>query len=195
MDVFIVHRWNGTPEGDWYQWLKGELEKRGFEVFIPEMPETDKPSIKKWVGKISEAASASDEPYFVGHSIGCQAILRYIESSGKKSSGVLLIAPWLHLKDAAFETDSDRKVAEEWISIPIDLGKVKSSIRDCRIVMSTGDPYVPVGDSKIFRDGLNAKINIMPISKHFTGEEGYSELHVALNEFMKMVPGRLSEDQ
>ncbi|EQD53953.1 hypothetical protein B2A_06191, partial [mine drainage metagenome] len=47
--------------------------------------------------------------------------------------------------------------------------------------------YVPIEDSKIFRAELNSKINIMPLKVHFTEDDGYKELHVALSEFMKLV--------
>lgn len=30
--IFIIHRWLGTPNSDWYPWAKEELEKKGFEV-------------------------------------------------------------------------------------------------------------------------------------------------------------------
>lgn len=45
--VFIIHQWEGYPEYAWYPWLKKEMENRGFEVFIPSMPETNTPTLKK----------------------------------------------------------------------------------------------------------------------------------------------------
>ena len=53
--VFIIHGWTGKPEGDWFPWLKQELETKGFQVQIPEMPDTEKPkkvkkhTIKFWM--------------------------------------------------------------------------------------------------------------------------------------------------
>src|SRR3989344_1157111 len=79
--VFVIHRWSGGPEDDWRPWLKEELEAKGYEVVVPEMPETEHPQIGKWVAKIAEVVGMPDEnTYFVGHSIGCQTIMRYLQT-------------------------------------------------------------------------------------------------------------------
>ena len=184
--VFIIHRWGGNPNADWYPWLSNALESRGFEVFVPGMPNPDKPTIEEWVSAISNTVGKVDEnTYFVGHSIGCQAILRFMEKAMGTAGGLLLVAPWLHLKKAAYESEEDRRIARPWIEKPIDFGKIKA--REIRVIMATGDPYVPIEDSKIFEEMLGAIVNIMPIDTHFTEQDGYTELHVTLNEFMKML--------
>jgi predicted alpha/beta hydrolase family esterase len=184
--VFIIHGWGASPEKEWYRWLAMKLEQRGFTVTVPRMPNPERPSINEWTAKLSEVAGSEAKPYFVGHSIGCQTILRYIERSGKPASGVLLVAPWLHLKEAAYETEQDKETAREWLSTPIDFKAVRKRMGSCRVIMARDDPFVPVEDSEIFRKELGASINIMPVKSHFTAEDGYSELHAALNEFMKM---------
>ena len=184
--VFIIHRWGGNPSTDWYQWLSNAIKSKGFDVFVPSMPNPDKPAIEEWVGAIGKNVSSIDEnTYFVGHSIGCQAILRFLETVSGTAGGVLLVAPWLHLKEAAYESEGDREIARPWIEEPINFGKIRA--KKIRIIMATGDPYVPVEDSKIFEEKLCASTDIMPVSTHFTTEDGYAELHVALNEFMKLL--------
>lgn len=75
--VIIVHRWEGGSYDDWRPWLKTELEKRDFEVLIPDMPDTDIPVIEKWVHRLANIVGTPDsDTYFIGHSIGCQTILR-----------------------------------------------------------------------------------------------------------------------
>ncbi|MCL5442274.1 MAG: alpha/beta hydrolase [Candidatus Marsarchaeota archaeon] len=187
--VFIIHRWDGSPHTDWYKWLANALKEKGFEAFVPKMPDPAKPAIGAWVDAISQSSRYIDEStYMVGHSIGCQAILRFLQGSQSgRIKGMLLIAPWLHLKDAALGTESDRITAKPWLETPIDFGAIKGKVGSTRIIMAKEDPYVPVEDSKIFRAGLDAKVNIMPLKVHFTEDDGYKELHVALNEFMKLV--------
>lgn len=34
--VVIAHGWDGHPNEIWFPWLKAELEKREFEVIIPQ---------------------------------------------------------------------------------------------------------------------------------------------------------------
>lgn len=187
--VFIIHGWDASPYTDWYKWLASMLRDRGFETFVPKMPGASKPDINAWINAIGQSTKyIDDHTYMVGHSIGCQAILRFLQNAPSgRIKGMLLVAPWLHLKDAAYESEEDRTVAKPWIDTPIDFNAVRGKVESTRVIMAKDDPYVPVDDSKIFRAELNAKINIMPLSVHFTEDDGYKELHVALNEFMKLV--------
>ncbi|TAL49168.1 hypothetical protein EPN83_01350 [Patescibacteria group bacterium] len=77
--VFIIHGWDGYPQEGWFPWLKRELEKHGFETHVPAMPNPDKPKIREWVSELHNVIGEADEmTYLVGHSIGAQAVLRYI---------------------------------------------------------------------------------------------------------------------
>lgn len=79
--VFIIHGWDGSPQNCWFPWLKNELEKKGFSVGVPPMPHPEIPTISDWVNCIAVAVGQPDEnTFFVGHSIGCQAILRLSSS-------------------------------------------------------------------------------------------------------------------
>lgn len=62
------------------------------------MPDTANPKIKKWVSELEKQVSELDEnTYFVGHSIGCQTIMRYLENKEtRKIGGILFVAPWLN---------------------------------------------------------------------------------------------------
>ena len=75
--------------------------------------------------------------------------------------GLLFVAPWLHLKEAAYESDEDRRIAKPWIERPIDFGKIKSKVKETRVIIATEDPYVPIEDSKIFEEKLAALVNII----------------------------------
>ena len=78
--IFIVHGWDGYPEEGWFPWLKKELEAKGFKVLVTQFPGADNPRIEKWVPKLAEVVGTVDEStYFIGHSVGCQTIVRYLE--------------------------------------------------------------------------------------------------------------------
>ena len=126
--VFIVHGWDGHPEEGWFPWLKRELEYMEFSVFVPQMPEAENPKIKNWIPKITEAVGEADEnTYFVGHSMGCQAIARYLEtlSVGTKVGGVIFVAGFF--KRLTLETNSKEEsgVEKEWLETPVDFKKIK----------------------------------------------------------------------
>lgn len=187
--VFLVHGWCGTPEADWFPWLKRELERKGFEVIAPEMPDTDYPKIAPWVKTLKEAVGKIDEnTYFVGHSIGCQTILRFLEksTSDSRAGGVVFVAGWLKLIDAPDVTEGDRKTAELWERTPIDFVKAKSHVGKFVAIFSDNDPYVSVDEGKIFKEKLNAKIIVEHGKGHFRKEDGFEELPVVLQELLKV---------
>src|SRR3989338_7882976 len=126
--VYIIHGWGGNPNEGWLVWLGKELENKGFEVFIPEMPDTWSPTINKWVNKISEVVGKSDvQTYFVGHSIGCQAVMRYLEHlpQNQRAGGAIFVAGWFNLTDETWDETYTKEIADEWVNTPINFKAIK----------------------------------------------------------------------
>lgn len=184
--VIIIHCWSGSPEDNWYSWLKKSLEKDGFEVFVPQMPETDEPQIEKWVGKLAQVIGVPDEStYLVSHSIGGQTIMRYMEKleDGVKIGGVVFVAGFFHLMDLPNE---EFVIARPRLETKIDLEKVKSHCDKFTAIFSDNDPDVPISDKDIFQQKLDAKIVVEHNKGHFTAGDGVTELPgalVAINSF------------
>lgn len=80
MRAFIIHGWDGQPEEGWFPWAKEQLEKRGYTVTVPHMPHPGQPAINDWVSYLQSLLPDPDEQtILIGHSIGCQTIMRYLE--------------------------------------------------------------------------------------------------------------------
>lgn len=93
--VYIIHGWDGYPEEGWFPWLKSELDKKDYKVFVPQLPDPGNPRIHNWVPALAKLVENPDkETYFVGHSMGCQAIARYLETLSKntKVGGAVFVA-------------------------------------------------------------------------------------------------------
>jgi predicted alpha/beta hydrolase family esterase len=185
--VFLIHGWGGYPEEGWFPWLKASLEKEGFEVLVPEMPDTNNPQIDKWIDCLQKIVGSFDQDvYFVGHSIGCQAILRFLEiSENEKSGGVIMVAPWIKLFE--LETAEENKIAARWEKSPIDFEKVKNKAERFFAIFSDNDPCVPLeGNIETFREKLGAEIIIEKNKRHFAGDDGICELPVVLDIIRKL---------
>src|SRR3989344_4225379 len=121
--VYIIHGWGGSPREKTNEWLKRELQKRGYEVIVPEMPDTDEPKIKNWVEKIRKVVGNPDKnAYFIGHSVGCQGILRYLETLDLKTQigGAVLIAPWIKLDEETIKEEGEEsiRISKPWVETP-----------------------------------------------------------------------------
>lgn len=191
--VFIIHGWEGYSEEGWFPWLKKELEQRGFEVFVPQMPDADNPRIEKWVPFLANLVGEPDEnTYFVGHSIGCQAILRYLETlENKKICGAVFVAGWFDLAEFTYlefpeyEQDS-REIAKPWIETLINFERVKKSAKKFVAIFSDNDPYVDLNNKKVFEKELGAEIIIENNKKHFRETDGVKELPIVLESILRM---------
>ena len=86
--IYIVHCWDGTKDDGWYPWLDKKISNNDNIVFRFNMPDTANPKIDSWVSYLDKQVNQLDEhTYFVGHSIGCQTIMRYIEMKDTKKIG------------------------------------------------------------------------------------------------------------
>ncbi len=187
--VFIIHGWSGYPEEGWFPWLKKELEKRNYKVEVPKMPSSDTPKINAWVNYLSKAVSKPDkDTYFVAHSIGCQTVLRYLQTISTKVGGIVLVAPWMTLDENTYveEGEKGREIAKPWVETPIDFEKIKRTTNNFITIFSDNDPYVPLENSKTFKNKLNAKIIVEKNKGHFSGSDNIKELPIVLEELLKL---------
>lgn len=173
--VFIIHGWGYEPSDNWYPWLKDQLIKVGFEVAVPEMPSADEPEIGAWVKKLSEVVGAPDgDTYFIGHSIGCQTIMRYLQTTGVKVGGAVFVAGWFNLEN--LEDTEVEKVARPWIETQIDFEKIKSVLPKSCLLISDNDPYGAFETNKSGFEKLGSKIVVLKNAGHITKEDGFTEL-------------------
>lgn len=171
--VFIIHVWGGHPGEGWQGWLSDELKKKDFEVIAPQMPNTENPKIEEWVSFLSDLVGEPDEnTFFVGHSVGCQTIMRYLEKIfPKKIGGAIFVAGWFNLKN--LEGPEEEAIAKPWIERPIDFEKVRNAGSKFTVFLSDDDEWVPLSDKEIFESKLGARVIIQKNRGHF---EGLSEM-------------------
>jgi predicted alpha/beta hydrolase family esterase len=184
--IFIVHGWGGKPDKGWLDWLNKELKKLNFNVSAQRMPNPDFPEIKPWVSHLKKIVGTPDkDTYFVGHSIGCQTIIRYLETlpDDLRIGGAVFVAGWFNLR--GFETEEEKEVATPWIATSIDFNKVRKVMNKSVALFSDDDPYVPLEDSQIFQKKLNSKIIIEKNKGHYI-EDVTKEIPVVLKEIINL---------
>ncbi len=185
--LFIVHGWGGSAKEPLIAWLGEQGTKLGFETTVLEMPHPDVPTIDSWVKYLDEVVMYPDEnTCFVGHSIGFQAIIRYLQSADSPQTGsVLGIAPWFTL--TGINSPDNKDIARPWLDNPIDFAKLKRIVPSFTAIFSDNDKFVPFKENEeLFKKNLNAKIIVEHEKGHFTEKDGVIDLPVALEELSKM---------
>lgn len=144
----------------------------------------------------AEVGTYNKSTYFVGHSLGCQAIVRYLEtlSSDDKIGGVVFVGGYFKkLTNIEKEGNEVVKIANKWLDAPIDFKKAKSHLIKSVAVFSDNDYYVPKENQKDFENKLGSKIIIQHNKGHFSGEDGINKLPVVLSSLVDMM-GDLNEE-
>lgn len=180
--VIIVHKWGGTPKTDWYVWLKERLESENYQVRIPLMPNTTNPEIGPWVASLQNEVQQFKPNWLIGHSIGCQTILRWLEATKLPVFGVLFVAGWFTLNDLGDKESNN--TAQSWTSMPINFQLAKAKIAKSVAVLSDDDPYVPLEENKnMFESKVDSEVVVVKRLGHIE----QSESPVVLTAFNKLV--------
>ena len=142
------------------------------------MPDTEHPKMDAWVKQLAKTVGIPDKDcYFVGHSLGCITILRYLESlKGQVVGGAVLVA--------GFSDNLGFKEIDSFFAKPLDWKKIKSRCSKFTAIDSNTDRYVPLRHAKIFREKLGAEAVVVKKMGHFSRVK---ELPVVLEAVLKMV--------
>ena len=91
--AIIIHGWEESPSGHWYPWLGKKLEEEGWQVDIPEMPNTKNPKLNQWMDKLL-SFSPDNNTLLIGRSLANALIMKYLENSENKAKGAVMVAAW-----------------------------------------------------------------------------------------------------
>ena len=184
--AYIVHGWDGNSREGWFLWLAQELRKKGFDVTVLSMPDPGKPDIERWVAYLKEIIPYPDtQSYFIGHSIGCQTILRYLEAlpARVRIGGAVFVAGWTSLTN--LESNEEKAIARPWIERLINFEKVRTHSTHFFALFSENDPYVPRENEHVFKKQLGAEIKREKNRGHFSGSDGVTRLPVILEKLLE----------
>jgi len=171
--IYIIHGWEGDSRGDWIPWAKNAFEEIGHSVVVPDMPDTKHPKIVPWVMKLRMlAVEAGEESVFIGHSIGCQTIMRFLEAHDRKVGGAIFVAGWFNLIN--LEGIVAQGVADQWMNAPLNFEKIKSNLPKSVAVLGNNDTWVPCEETKKdFEEKLGTKVIVLDGAGHMTGDDGF----------------------
>jgi hypothetical protein len=168
--VFLVHGWDGSPNGNWFPWLQKNLNYNHFSVVAVSMPNPGEPKCEQWVEALTEAVSeADDKTILIGHSLGCITILRYLE---KPETNKILAA----ILVAGFSEPIGYEEIDHFFTPPLDYAQVKKKSSAFIAIQSDDDPYVPFARGITMNEKLDATIIPMHNGGHIGLDDGFAEL-------------------
>ena len=173
--AIIVHCWGGSSDYAWYPWAKSQLEDLGYQVTVPDMPDSDPPILATWLPQLKEIiGQPDDELVLIGHSIGTVTIMRYLETLESSRVGKVIFV-------AGFTDQLGFSELENFFDTRLDFDRIKLKSKNGFVaIQSDNDPFVSEQYGERLKDELGAKLVIKHNANHMSGavddEEACTEL-------------------
>jgi predicted alpha/beta hydrolase family esterase len=171
-NAIIFHGGGNNSKGNWFPWLKKQLEDNSFNVWSPDMPNSDIPNLEDWSQVILNNNDwvFNKDSIMVGHSAGATFILRILEQipDGIQIHKAILVAPVYNLGTIPDFFKYKRSMVQQ----PFNWEKIKKTCKKFYFYCSDNDPYqCGVDQSKIFYKHLGGELNIRKGEGHFNLEK------------------------
>lgn len=173
----IIHGSFGSKDGNWFPWLKGELEQKGKQVVVPQMPiGVGNQNFENW-SSILNGLTINENTIIIAHSIAPIFVCKYLIINKIKVKKLIFVCGFNNY----FGIDSDFDAVNE----PMFMGNftdVKKYCSDIVCYYSDNDPYVKYDVEKDFADNLTNKQYIIKNGGHINSEIGYTKFEEILKE-------------
>lgn len=173
----ILHGTNGDPDNCWHPWLKKQLEAKGYEVFVPLLPDNDRPNKQTYDKFLRESGWDFENNLIVGHSSGATTVLNLLsEDWFPKVDTAILVGVFLNEKlTKSVDWYQDGQFDELFVT-KFDPEQLKTKVERFYFVHGDDDPYCDYEDAKMLCEQLNGNFISVKGGKHFTNSSGAFEL-------------------
>lgn len=197
MKFVIFHGAFGNINGNWFPWLKIELEKLNQQVILEQFPVDDYEVITKngpnipsrnqnllnWFKTFEKTIlpkiNKEDKLIFIGHSLAPVFILHLVNKYNLKLEWGIFVSSFLTFLNEKDVWQFDH-VNSSFYKTNFDFKKIKKLILNSYVVYGDDDPYVDKKYPIDLAKKLNSKIIIVKKGKHLNEESGYKKFPLIL---------------
>ena len=164
--VIILHGTMGSPDGNWFQWLKSELKGKGFTVWLPQLPNPEQPSLRAEADFVRANCPfpIDEETLIVGHSSGAILALILAQENKAKVGGIVAVSVF---HDNSLKWEANNSLFD----VPFDWDAIQKNTGKLLFIHSDTDPYVPLAQARYVADNCKAELLIIPGQGHFNLEQ------------------------
>lgn len=169
----ILQAWYQAPDSNWYPWLKKELEKKGYTVFLPDLPtmHIDLPDMQQQLKFLKENVQITPETIIFGHSLGCLLALRLAET--QRFYKLFLVAGW--------DFDDLTPGHKLFWQNKLNHQKIKEHVKEIYCISSDNDPFMTSFTVEEMSKRLEGKFVLIKGAGHFIKESGITKIPKLLN--------------
>jgi len=178
-NFILLHGYTGSPKENFFPWLKKELEKRGYTVQVPVLPNTNNPDVSEQVDFVLKNCKFDEQTILLGHSLGSVIALKVLEKVKKPIRKLVLAAgfsePKFLDKKRSFEKTFDWK---------FDFEKIKKNVSKIKILRATNDSAVPQERAETLQQHFGGEIlDFTADNNPISGKEEHVVLQQCLETF------------
>lgn len=162
----LLHGFNGGAERNFMPWLKNQLEKLGYRVQVPELPNTSLPKEQEQVEYVVNNVTFDKNTVMLGHSLGTVVALKVVEKLQTQIAGLVLVGGFVEpkFKDGTRPYSSDFSWEFDWESI-------RSKVDIKTVVFDESDPVIPYSQTQMLAQHLEVEPQAVKTNKgHFRGK-------------------------
>ncbi len=177
--AFIIHGTGGSPEGNWFPWLKTELQKQQYQVFVPRFPTPENQNLENWLETFERYKKyVTKDTIFIAHSVGPSFVCSLLEGLDFSVQACLFASGFLwKLGHPYFDT-----LNASFTERDFDWEKIRKNCEYFYMCHGSDDPYVPLRNAREMSFGLWIQIDIIEAGKHLNTENGYTDFPYLLEK-------------
>ncbi|MES2059858.1 MAG: alpha/beta hydrolase [Patescibacteria group bacterium] len=168
-NAIILHGTGDKNTDFWFPYIKTKLEEKGFEVWLPQLPNAETPNLKDWLSFVLENGKFNEETVLIGHSAGAQLILSILEKLQTPIAKAILVSGYAKALRA---TPEDEKNTEDF-----NWEEIKGKAERFVFINSDNDPWTC--DDKQGRSMLDhlGGIQIIPKGEGHMGSATHNQTY------------------
>ena len=165
----ILHGSFGSKDGNWFPWLKEQLESKNKEVLVPQMPVgVGKQNYDNWANVLDEM-NVDENTIIIAHSIASIFVCKYLIKNKINVKKLIFVCGFNNY----FGIDPDFDAVNEPMFID-NYFDVKNYCDDIICFYSDNDPYVKFEVEKEFADTISNEQYVIHNGGHINAESGYT---------------------
>jgi len=185
MNIIILHGTGGSPTGNWFPWLKMQMESAGHNVYVPRMPTPENQSVDNWrkaLYEITPPRKIDGDTILIGHSCGATFMLHILESLDRPVKGSIFVSGFIDKLGNDFFDNLNHTFVEH----DFNWEKIKKNMGAATLFHGDNDPYIPMTAAQKLVDKLDTPLTIIPGGGHLNAQSGYTEFPQIINEINKI---------
>lgn len=186
MKAVILHGTDATHTKNWFPWLKTELEKLGYEVWVPDLPGAKQPNVERYNKFLLGSGWDFHNNLIIGHSAGAVEVLNLLENlpGNVKVDTAIMVA--------VFKGDLGWQVLHNLRDLDFNYKKIRQKAKQLIVIHSDDDPYCPLEGAREIAEQLGAQLEVFHGMKHFS--KNTDPRFIKFPELLKLIKEQISAE-